>query len=45
MRGLKAIGDRISARDPDRQTSENHKSIALMNHFNALATAESHRVA
>ncbi len=40
MRGLKAFGERIMARDPDRQTAEIHIRIALMNRFNALGTAE-----
>jgi hypothetical protein len=37
---LKAFGERIAARDPDRQTAEIHICIALMNRFNALGTAE-----
>lgn len=45
MRCLKAFGERISARDPDRQTAEIHIRIALMNSFNALGTAEIIRVA
>lgn len=45
MRCLKAFGERISARDPDRQTAEIHIRIALMNHFSALGTAEIVRVA
>ena len=32
---LKAFGDRISARDPDRQTAEIQIRIALMNRFSA----------
>ncbi|QPM89261.1 hypothetical protein PSAL_004760 [Pseudooceanicola algae] len=39
MRCLKFFGDRITARDPDRQTAEIHIRIALMNHFIALGTA------
>ena len=45
MRCLKAFGERIMARDPDRQTAETHIRIALMNRFNALGTAEILRVA
>jgi len=45
MRCLKAFGERIMARDPDRQTAAIHIRIALMNRFNALGTAEIIRVA
>lgn len=45
MRCLKAFGDRIMARDPDRQTAEIHTRIALMNRFSALGTAQIVRVA
>lgn len=41
---LKAFGERIASRDPDRQTAEIHIRIALMNRFNALGTAEIQRV-
>ncbi len=41
---LKSFGERIMARDPDRQTAEVHTRIALMNRFNALGTAEIVRV-
>jgi hypothetical protein len=44
MRCLKAFGERISARDPDRQTAEIQIRIALMNRFSALGTAEIVRV-
>ena len=44
MRCLKSFGDRIAARDPDRQTAEIHIRVALMNRFNALGTAEIVRV-
>ncbi len=44
-RCLKAFGERISARDPDRQTAEIHIRIALINRFNALGTAKIARVA
>ena len=36
MRCLKAFGERISARDPDRQTAEIQIRIALISRFNAL---------
>jgi hypothetical protein len=42
---LKSFGDRITARDPDRQTAEIHIRIALMNRFSALGQAEITRVA
>ena len=45
MRCLKAFGERISARDPDRQTAEIQIRVALMNSFSALGTAEIVRVA
>lgn len=45
MRCLKALGERIAARDPDRQTAEIHIRIALANRFTALGTAEIVRVA
>ena len=45
MRCLQAFGERIAARDNDRQTAEIHIRIALMNRFNALSTAEIVRVA
>ena len=45
MRCLKALGERIAARDPDRQTAEIQIRIALINRFNALGTAEIVRVA
>ena len=45
MRCLKAFGERIAVRDPDRQTTEIHIRIALMNRFSALGTAEIVRVA
>ena len=40
MRCLKAFGERIAARDPDRQTAEIQIRVALMNRFSALGTAE-----
>lgn len=45
MRCLKAFGERIAARDPDRQTAEIHIRVALVNRFNALGTAHVVRVA
>ena len=42
---LKSFGERIAARDPDRQTAEIHIRVAIMNRFNALGTAEIVRVA
>jgi len=40
MRCLKASGERIAARDPDRQTAEIQITVALTNRFPALGTAE-----
>ncbi len=40
MRCLKSFGERIAARDTDRQTAEIHIRIALMNRFSALGIAE-----
>ena len=40
MRRLKAFGERIASKDPDRQAAEIHTRIALMNHFSALGRAE-----
>ncbi len=40
MRCLKPFGERIAARDSDRQTAEIQVRIALMNRFSALGTAE-----
>jgi hypothetical protein len=45
MRRLKAFGERIASRDPDRQAAEIHTRIALMNRFSALGRAEIVRVA
>ena len=44
MRCFKAFGERTAARDPDRQTTEVHIRIALMNRFLALGSAEIVRV-
>ena len=45
MKCLKAFGERIASRDPDRQTAEVQMRVARMNRFNALGTAEIKRVA
>ena len=45
MRCLKAFGERIAARDPDRQTAEIQIRVALMNRFSALGSADIVRVA
>lgn len=45
MRCLKAFGECIATRDPDRQTAEIQIRISLINRFNALGTAEIVRVA
>ncbi|MBP1807483.1 hypothetical protein J2Z33_003355 [Rubellimicrobium aerolatum] len=44
MRRLEAFGERIAARDPDRQTAGIHTRIALLNRFSALAWAATTRV-
>jgi len=45
MQCLKAFGERIASRGPDRQAAEVQIRVALMNRFNALGTAEIERVA
>lgn len=45
MRCLKAFGERIAARDPDRQTAQIQIRIALINRFSARRTAETVPVA
>ncbi len=45
MLRLKAFGERIASRDPDRQAAEIHTRIALMNRFSALGQAEITRIA
>jgi Transposase DDE domain len=40
MRYLKAFGERIAARDPDRQTAEIQIRIALLNRFSVIGTTE-----
>lgn len=45
MRCLKAFGERVAARDPNRPTAEIHIRIALINRFLALGSAEIQRVA
>ena len=44
MHCAKLLGQRLMARDFDRQTAEIQILITLMNRFNALGTAESVRV-
>lgn len=44
MRCQKFFGERIMARDTDRQTAEIHLRVALMNCVNAFGTAEIVRV-
>ena len=44
MQCLKALGERIMARDQDRQTAEIRIRIALMNRLSTLGTAEIVRV-
>jgi hypothetical protein len=45
MRCLKACGERIAARDKDRQIAEIRIRIALMNGFSSLGTVEIVRMA
>lgn len=45
MRCLKALGERIAALNPDRQTAEIQIRIALINPLTALGTAEIVRMA
>ncbi len=45
LKCLKAFGERIASHDPDRQTAEVQIRSALINHFNALGTAEIERLA
>lgn len=40
MRCLNSCGERIAAKDPDRQTAKTHMRIALINRFNARGIAE-----
>ena len=42
---LKAFGERISARDPDRQTAEIQIRVALIKRFNVLGIAKIVRMA
>ena len=44
MRCLKLLGERIMARDFDRQDAEVQIRIALMNRFTALGTPETVRM-
>jgi len=45
MRCLKLLGERLMARDFDRQTTELHVRAALLNRFTRLGTPETQRVA
>lgn len=45
MRVLKAFGERIATREPDRQTAEIQIRVARVNRFNGIGTAEVVRVA
>ena len=45
MRCLKAFGERIAARDPDRHTAEIKIRIALIDRVNALGSADIIRLA
>ncbi len=38
MNGLKAFGERIAPRDPDRQSAELRIRMAIMNRVNTLGT-------
>lgn len=40
MRCFKAFGERIAAKDPERQTAEIHIRMALINRVLALGAAE-----
>lgn len=45
MRCITAFGERITARDPHRQTAEIQIRVAHIHRFNALGTAEMARMA
>ena len=45
MRCLKLLGERLMARDLDRQTPEIHIRAALLNRFTRLGIPETQRVA
>lgn len=45
MNCLKAFGERIMSRDPDRQAAEIHIRIAIMNIFSTLGRAKIEAVA
>ncbi len=45
MRCMKLLGERLSARAPDRQTAELQIRAALLNRFTQLGTPETVRVA
>jgi len=45
MRCVKALGERVAARDPDLQADEVRIGVAVKSRFSALDTAEICRVA
>ncbi len=45
MRCFKALGERVVSRDFERQVAELHTRIAAPNHFTALGTPATLRVA
>lgn len=45
MRCLKLLGERLMARDLDRQTTELHIRAALLNRFTCLGSPKTQRVA
>ena len=45
MRGFKLLGERVMARDVDRQVAELQIRAAILNRFTALATPQTRRVA
>ncbi len=45
MRSMKLLGERLTARTPDRQTAELQIRAALLNRFSQLGTPETRRVA
>ena len=45
MRCLNLLGERLTARTPDRQTAELQIRAALLNRFTTLGTPETKRVA
>ncbi len=45
MRCMKLLGERLTARTPDRQTAELQIRAALLNRFSQLGTPKTRRVA